>query len=411
MSNKLMFEVGLDGAGFERGIQRLATTGMASLRNLAMSAFGIYSIGQAFHKTVESATELVHTARNLDMTITQLQVLRQAAENNGKSFDLMRLAFERFNAVRENILTKGVGWEREMAAMQRLGISPEMLKNQTAATLVMGPVGDTAKKSNAADIANDLKTVFSRNGMELFSTLKTNFDELQGSMERMGVLMDTKSAAAIEQMENEMTMLSKIIAANLAPVIVKFAEALFALVGKIQGAAAFWGGAFRDVTATDIKRLFIPEGSLLGHAMGADQTKAYENDAGSFKKIWDAFFGSGIQKGLAQMIPADEEWKKKMDEIKSKLAEDAYNLDHPKPPDTTKDVPESKVPKVKMDRPQQGDSLVRTGNFLGTAKGQIEVLAAEHVKIAREQLGVSRRIEANTRPKPKQVGESHYPIH
>ena len=40
-----------------------------------------------------------------------------------------------------------------------------------------------------------------------------------------------------------------------------------------------------------------------------------------------------------------------------------------------------------------GDSLVRVGNFLGTARSGIENLAAEHVKIAREQLGHLRSID------------------
>lgn len=41
-----------------------------------------------------------------------------------------------------------------------------------------------------------------------------------------------------------------------------------------------------------------------------------------------------------------------------------------------------------------GDSLVSAGNFLGTARSGIENLAAEHVRIAREQLGHLRSIDS-----------------
>ncbi len=41
-----------------------------------------------------------------------------------------------------------------------------------------------------------------------------------------------------------------------------------------------------------------------------------------------------------------------------------------------------------------GDALVRVGNFLGTSRSGIENLAAEHVKIAREQLGHLRSMDS-----------------
>jgi hypothetical protein len=57
------------------------------------------------------------------------------------------------------------------------------------------------------------------------------------------------------------------------------------------------------------------------------------------------------------------------------------------------------------------DSLVKVGNFLGSARGQIETLAAEHVRIARETLGHIKTIARNTAPRSAPPGEHHYPIH
>ena len=46
-----------------------------------------------------------------------------------------------------------------------------------------------------------------------------------------------------------------------------------------------------------------------------------------------------------------------------------------------------------------GDSLIRTGNFLGSAKGQIETLQQEANKISRQQLKVQQKMEEHLRPK------------
>lgn len=59
---------------------------------------------------------------------------------------------------------------------------------------------------------------------------------------------------------------------------------------------------------------------------------------------------------------------------------------------------------------KSGDSLVRVGNFLGSAKGQIETLALEQVHLARKLLAVSMATEKNTRKPGNNPGSSHYPI-
>lgn len=56
------------------------------------------------------------------------------------------------------------------------------------------------------------------------------------------------------------------------------------------------------------------------------------------------------------------------------------------------------------------DALVRVGNFLGSSRGQIETLAQEGNRIAREHLGVARQTLAAVR-QPKTAGANSFPIH
>lgn len=423
MANKLIFEVGLDGAGFTRGIEHISKQGMESLRGLALSAFGIYSVEQAFHKTVESAAELIHTAKNLDMTIEQLQVLRQAAENNGNSFDNMRLALERFNSVRENILNKGIGWQRELEAMQRLGVTPAMLKSETAATLVMGPLADTAKKSNAADIAHDLQTVFSRNGMEMFRVLKVNFEDLQKSMENIGAIMDTKTAVTLEVLDNELILIGKVLVNQTAPAIIMFAEVVMRAIGLIRGAGSFWGNAVGNAggfgkyisaemaSSSAAVMLFLRKSLNTEGKFNANERAANAADQAAIDR-WHRINDMATE----AMHLSDSDWTKTVANIRKEITEQSEALDHPQPPNTDRNVPvpDEKAKKVKLENPPhpESDSLVRTGNFLGTAKGQIEMLTQEGNRIAREHVGVSRQIlQTLRRPVPTPPGDNHYPVH
>src|SRR5450759_909349 len=103
MSNRLIFETGLDGSGFERGLAKLGAAGAAGLKNFVVGAFGVYSVQQALSKTVESCTELVNASSKLGMSVEQLQLLRQAAKEGGVEFEKLVSSVNKLAAIRENI--------------------------------------------------------------------------------------------------------------------------------------------------------------------------------------------------------------------------------------------------------------------------------------------------------------------
>ena len=134
MAQKLIFETGLDGSGFERGLARLGATGANSLKNFVAGAFGVYSIAQAISKTVESADELVTSSKRLDTSVEQLQILRQAAKESGVEFSNLEKAFEGFNVARDKALSGGKEGAKMMGNFGRLGVTEAMLRSQTVPT-------------------------------------------------------------------------------------------------------------------------------------------------------------------------------------------------------------------------------------------------------------------------------------
>jgi len=338
--------ISLDGSGFERGMQRVGSSIASGIKNFVVGAVGIYAIQAAIRKTIDTADELVNSARKMSMTTDQLQIMRRAAEINGKSFDQMTLALERFNAVRENILNKGKGWAEQMAAMSRLGITPAALASQTAATSFMGQISTTARGSNAADIANDLKQIFGRNGMELFGTLQTDFTSLGAKMKSMGAIMDTTTAVALKTFKDEMTLLSQIIITSLAPALVAFGRGLIALTSRWAQTSQFVGAQ----SAEGWKWWITPI------------TTSFNNAADVVAQIQRKQGGDLLTKFDAM------------------IKEIADGLNNPKPPAVTDEPP---AEKAKKERALKGDSnaLIKVGNFLGASRdtiGNLQQQTAQH---------------------------------
>lgn len=346
MAFKIHGEVSLDGAMFKRGLHELGGEATAFIKNFALGAVGVYSIEQALDKTVETAEELVNTSKNLSLTVEQLQIMRQAAKDNGIEFQAMSTALQRFNAIRENVLRGGAGSADQMAALGRLGLDRNALQNQNAGESLMGQISEKARGSNAADIAKDLRDVFGKSGGELFGVLQTNFEELGVEMKNMGAIMDSTTAHELKMFKDELDLISSITSATLAPALVALGGVVYdaiTLLGK-------WG--------TELGTFFED----LIH--------------GNFK----AAIPDAIEEGEKFTEARNAAWQSMVDKAKSS-----------KPPalgDIDKD--ETKSSKVTKAKEIKSDSLVSVGNFLGAGRGAINSIAEQHLQVAKEQLVVTK---------------------
>lgn len=372
MSFKIHGEVGLDGAMFKRGLHELGGETTAFLKNFALGAVGIASVEQAFSKTIDSAEELVNTSRKLDVTVEQLQVMRQAAEENGVEFNSMSTALERFNAVRENVLNGGKGSAAQLQALHRLGVSDADLKNNTAAQNLMGNISGVAQKSNAADIANDLKQVFGRGGNEIFGVLKTDFGELETKMKSMGMIMDETTAKELKQFRDQMAQIGRILEAQFAPVIISMAKGVFALVFSLGLIGSAIGSAVAyiwEIIRHPIN--FIKDPKSFGSPL--DGASDYVDD---------------MAKKYAQMFG-----ERATDEIKQNVSKPVPDL--PKKEKKERDKKQSDI---------KSDSLLEVGNFLGSGGRAINTIAQQQLTVSLQQLDALNKIEAKLDTAPADSG-------
>ena len=354
MALRLVGEVTLDGAGFERGLNRIGQSAAANLKSFVVGAFGVYGVQQAIQRTVESCSELVNTSSKLGMTVEQLQVLRQAAKEAGVEFETMVTAVNKLAAIRENILQGGKGSAQQLAALGRLGVTPEDVRTKTAADIMQGPIAQTVKTVNPADIANDLKQIFSKASRQVIPVLKTNFDELGRKMKMMGMIVDDVTARKLKLFGDEVGLVSGIIMSGLAPWLVKLGQAAFKLAEDFAVAGTFYGTLLADWAHGIFK------GSSKDAAAAGKQTQD------DWEKTWHDFISkaTGPANVPPPTIPAEIEAEKKA------------KVRHER---------EWKTPE---------DSLISVGNFLGTGKGAINNIAQQQLDVSREQLEIQKSSDA-----------------
>lgn len=406
MGLKLIGEVALDGSGFERGLARIGESAAHHLKGFAVGAFGLYGVHEIIKHTVETAEELVNTSKRLDIPIEQLQVLRQAAKESSVEFDKMSGAFEKLDVAREKALTGGPEAAGMLASFARLGVTQEMLKSQTAASLFQGPIAKTVQTTSVEDIAKPLKDVLGKGFGGLIPVLKMDLDELGNKMRSLGSIMSTEAAVGLKQLSSEYGLLANIIVAQVAPALISFGEYLFEAVGWIKQFSSWLGvmstfkesspfGAPGDaLRAATIRK--HEENIKLGGYYNTETPEQEERDREWLKKYDELKVGADK---AASDVAAD--WKKMLDGIKKQLAEDAEKLKHPKPPVF---YPDDKAGAAKR-APAEKDALVRVGNFLGQSSNALTTLAEK-------QVALLNKIEFNTR-KPIQTasdGGAYFPI-
>lgn len=405
-----MAEVGLDGSGFQRGLSNLGRSAANSVKGMVLGAFGIYGIEQAIRKTIESAGELVTASKRLDMTIEQLQILRQAAKDNGVEFGKLETAFEKLNIWRDKFLA---GDPAAAKAALQFGITPQMARTQTAAQLSMGPIASVVSKENSAQVATSLKEVFSKGFGELIPFLKTDFDDLGSTMKKFGLLMDTESAVKLKFLSDEFSLLSNIISSELAPELISLADGIFSAVGKLKEFGAYLGslagssstgglwGIIKDKLKADYAR------ETLEHYRSGMSTVTPEEaaEAGRFLQKYD----KGIENRKAEAGKAANDvadtWKKLGDLINAKLAKAIEDSKNPKPIFS----PETVEAKAKA-LPKEHDPLVRVGNFLGSSKDKIQDLAERQTRILEKHLpSIDRKLSGHGNMLNSSVGGAAFP--
>lgn len=383
MGLNLIGKIELDGAGFERGLHKATDRVTEFAKAAVVTAFGFYGVEEAIKKTVETATELVNESKRLDLTVEQLQLLRQAAKDGGTEMGTLASALEKVDIAR----AKALGGDRAaLDAFAKLGVNGNALKTQTAATLFTNQISGAVKGGNVENLAPVLKEVLGKGFGELIPVLKTDFDELGDKMHRLGSIIDTETAVKLKMLGDDFDLLRNILAAQLAPVLVLMAEHLLTFIGKIAEASAYLGTIFSGGVVQRAKDAFNANNAqntvdqyekLQAAGFDSEPLKKKYEEA---QKVLDVYNKKQAEAGQAA-LDAGSEFNKMVQDMRDKAKKEADDLEHPKPI-----VPAIETAKGSHAAHIQSDSLVKVGNFLGSNGNTISRVDQRKINLMEQHL-------------------------
>ncbi len=394
MGLNLESTISLNSASFERGMNRVKSTVTDSIKNFAIGAIGIATVEEAFRRTVETADELVNTAKRLGTTVEQVQLLRQAAKDAGQEMDTVSTALEKINQAR----AKALGGDRAAsAAFGALGVSQTDLKTKTAADLFMHEISETVKRVSPEQIAQPLREVLGRGAGQGIAVLKTDFEELGRKMQESGAIMSGEVAAKLKQLSEGLSFFGTVLIAQLAPAILWTANALLVLLKSALnfaewvdkktglGDAAKISGAMSN--QTDLKGQAKILGSILIQDIknGGKITEEQRQSILKANGVDPAKLDKDVKDSKGDPFTAFAD--------KTKAAIDALLSGKIKGFDQKPDfdATEETARKMKGGGKIESDSLVKVGNFLGSNIGAVHS-AARMERSAAETAANTRQI-------------------
>ncbi len=359
MGLNLKSTIELNSERFEKGMDHVKESVSESVKSFVIGAVGVGTLEEAFHKTIETATELVNTAQKLDATVEQVQVLSAAAKDAGQSIDTVSVALQKLDEMR----AKALGGDfQALTAFQKLGVNAGDLRTKSAADLFMQNISATVRSTNAEQIMAPLKEVLGRGGGEAVGILKNNFEELGDEMQKTGQIMDSQTAAKLKVLGDEMEIVSRIIVAQLGPALLHFAEWAYRVVlkggGTIAGASAELGSevgqaGFFNTLAANISKVVFAGGKMLG--MPNTPTSAQI----------DKTFGINADQTKSAFEAAADPWRESLKEFEDRLNSFGKQIAAPKAPNF------SQAAEITKRARPESDALVRVGNFLGSNVGAV----------------------------------------
>ena len=361
MALNLTAKIGADASGFDAVLGRLnrsVSTFGAGLGARLGALFTVGAIAGLTRKTLEFADNLDETSTRLGVNVEKLQEWQYAAAQNG-------LEAERLTSLIEKLSTAA-----QDASKQKLfagmGINPDGLTPQQ----LFESVARWSRGQSAATVTSTLSPIAGdRVAGVAVNTLRADLESLGDEARRMGAVMDTITTQALAKLNDQISVLGKIVYANFGKTLLELG-----------------------------KNALIAGYALLGVK---DAIKKLETSGGVDKPPWyllAAGHGPSLVKYLSQLagaasVPqvADDavaefdkrlmDWNRAIDAINSATGG----------PDQALRMPARAAEKLRV-QPISSDSLVGVGNFLGT--GGLATIANRQLQIAQRQLEVSNRQES-----------------
>ena len=249
----LRVNLGLNSAQFDTGMKRtqstLATVGKQFAAFGAAAGVALAGISAGLMRAAGRADEMGKAAQGLGVGVDELSKLRHAADLSGVSFGNLQTGVRNLNAAMANLTDAN---SPAVRALNRLGIETRSTDGRLRSTsAVLEDVADRfAKMEDGAQKSALASALFgNRIGASLIPMLNQGREGLQAmgeQAERLGLVIDQKTAAASERFNDNLTLLGKSLDGVFNKVLAQVAPAFETLSFRLMD-AVHSGGALDTV--------------------------------------------------------------------------------------------------------------------------------------------------------------------
>ena len=219
------------------------TKSIFSMRTALIGVAGAAGFGLLVKSSLTSIDTLAKTASKIGTTTEALGKLRFAAELSGVATTTVDMAMQRFTR-RLAEAAKGTGEAK--GALKELNIDARALLKLSLDEQVLALSDAFGKQKNAADKVRLAMKLFDSEGVALVNTLGLGTEALKemfGEAESLGFIMSSEAAKGVEETNDSITKLSRVIkgikdqfSAALAPAIKLAVVKLQELILEAKGA-------------------------------------------------------------------------------------------------------------------------------------------------------------------------------
>ena len=207
-----------------------------------------------------------------------------------------------------------------------------------------------------------MKEIMGKPFRELMATMTADYDGLKKRMEDAGLIMSSEVAVKLKALGNEFSLLSRIVATQLGPTLIKLAEWAYGVVlkgGKLAGqyqdstadldqldkeAAA--NAANRGMPEVGFAKRFLKGANYQSDLFGIMGDSDYDKKKAELqRKYLVSMYGEDVTaetlKDFKPNSSKQDEWtqrEKEYAKFLEQLEASAKNLDNPKPPDFESEV-------------------------------------------------------------------------
>ncbi len=239
-------KVTADTSQAEREIKNLekALEGLQAVSSGAAIALGAITaaaaaMGVAVLRTLDSAGQLIDTARVLGITAQSLQALQHAATLSGVSIEAFDQALIKMSGNLGAAFAKGSG--PAIDALNKLNIPLQEIGRLRPDAQFQRIAEELNKMTNPAERNAMAIELFGKQGPRMLE-VANNTQKAREEMERMGLALSDFDVAALDQAGDSVDQLKNIFDAGLKKAVADIAPYIVAMVNKIKDAIEAAGG-------------------------------------------------------------------------------------------------------------------------------------------------------------------------